>query len=144
MSEKFDESKIPDVINKIRQNKQRVLGESKIVELTKKFQFEKYAFSRLTENENFEHARLYSACFYLNNFKSYKMRSKISEEIWLRNEGLPNGEGMYQLYLWFCKGRGYMMERVIEDLERLGEVVRKEKCEEYRRENEWREKWMNR
>ena len=67
--EKFDERKIPDVINKIRQNKQRLLGESKIVELTKKFQFEKYAFSRLTENENFEHARLYIACFYLNEFK---------------------------------------------------------------------------
>ena len=92
----------------------------------------------------FEDARLYIACFYLNDFKSYKTRSKIFEEILLRNEGLPNGEGMYQLYLWFCKERGYMMERVIEDLERLGEVVRKEKCEEYRRENEWREKWMNR
>ena len=51
---------------------------------------------------------------------------------------------MYQMYLWFCKERGYMMERLIEDLERLGEIVMKEKCEEYRRENEWREKEMNR
>ena len=66
----------------------------------------------MTENENFEHARLYLgiACFYLNDFKSYKTISKISEEIWLRNEGLPNGEGMYQLYLWFCKERGYIIE----------------------------------
>ena len=106
--------------------------------------FEKFAFSRLTENEHFEHARLYLACFYLNDFKSYKTRSKISEEIWLRNEGLPNGEGMYQLYLWFCKETGYIIERVVEDLKRLGEIVRKEKCEEYRKENEWRERLMNR
>ena len=28
--------------------------------------------------------------------------------------------------------------KVTEGLERLGETVRKEKCEEYRRENEWR------
>ena len=44
-----------------------VIKVSKISELTKKFQFEKYAFSRLTENENFEHARLYLACFHLND-----------------------------------------------------------------------------
>ena len=97
----------------------------------------------MTENENFEHARLYLACFYLNDFKSYKTRSKISEEIWLRNEGLPNGEGMYQLYLWFSKERGYIIERVVEDLKRLGEIDRKENCGEYRKENEWREILMN-
>ena len=84
------------------------------------------------------------ACFYLNDLKSYKTRSKISEEIWLRNEGLPNGEGMYQLYLRFCKERGYIIERVVEVLKRLGEIDRKENCEEYRKENEWREKLMNR
>ena len=48
------------------------------------------------------------------------------------------------MYVWFCKERGYTIERVREDLERLEEIVRKEKCEEYRRENEWREKEMNR
>ena len=47
---------------------------------------------------------------------------------------------MYQLYLWFFKERGYIIERVVEDLKRLGEIVRKEKCEEYRKENEWRER----
>ena len=40
--------------------------------------------------------------------------------------------------------KGYTIERVREDLERLGEIIRKVKCEEYRRENEWREKEMNR
>ena len=89
----------------------------KIAELTKKFQFEKYAMARLTENDIFEHARLYLACFYLNEFKSYKTRSKISEELWLRNEGLSNGEGLYQLYVWFCKERGYTIERVREDFD---------------------------
>ena len=88
----------------------------------------------------FLHARLYLACFYVNEFKNYKTRSKISEEFWLRNEGLPNGEGLYQLYVWFCKERGYTAERVREDLECLGDIVRKEICEEIRRENEWREK----
>ena len=28
---------------------------------------------------------------------------------------------MYQLYLWFCKERGYIIERVVEHLKRLGE-----------------------
>ena len=81
----------------------------------------RYAMSRLTENVIFERARFYL----VNEFKNYKTRSKISEDLWLRNEGLPNGEGLYQLYVWFCKERGYMVERVREDLEFLGDIVRK-------------------
>ena len=117
-SESFDESRIPEAIKTIRLNRQKLFRENKITELTKKFQFGKYAMARLTENENFEHARFYLACFYINDFTNYKTRSKISEELWLRNEGLPNGEGLYQLYLWFCKERGYNMEMVREDLEK--------------------------
>ena len=112
-----------------------MLRESKITELTKKYQFDKCAFSRLTDNEIFDHARIYLACFYLNGFKSCKTKSKISDEIWLRNKGLPKGEGLYQLYIWFCKGRGYNIERVVEELRMLGEVIRKEEIEVYRKEN---------
>ena len=112
----------PEAIKTIGQNKQKILREKKIAELAKKFQFERYAMARLIENDIFEHARMYLACFYLNEFKNYKTRSKISEELWLRNEGLPNGEGLYQLYVWFCKERGYTIERVREDLERLGRL----------------------
>ena len=32
---------------------------------------------------------------------------------------------MYQLYLWFCKERGYIIEIVVEDLKRLGEIEKK-------------------
>ena len=51
---------------------------------------------------------------------------------------------MYQLYLWFCKERGYIIVR--ESGRRFEEVRgdRKEKCEEFRKENEWRVKLMNR
>ena len=139
-SESFDESRIPEAIKTIRLNRQKLLQENKITELTKRFQFGKYAMSRLTENENYEHARFYLACFYINDFMNYKTRSKISEELWLRNEGLPIGEGLYQLYLWFCKERGYSLEKVREDLEKLGDIIRKEKCNEIRAENEWRSK----
>ena len=48
------------------------------------------------------------------------MKSKISDEIWLRNEGLPTGEGLFQLYIWFCKERGFNIDRVIEDLNENG------------------------
>ena len=96
--------------------------------------------SRLTDNDNYEHARFYLACFYINDFTNYETRSKISEELWLRNEGLPTGEGLYELYIWFCKERGYSLERVREDLEKLGDIIRREKCNELRTENEWRRK----
>ena len=59
----FDESKILEAIRTIRQNKQKLLKEKKLAELTKKFQFERYAMARLTENDIFEHTRMYLACF---------------------------------------------------------------------------------
>ena len=62
-----------------------------------------------------------------------------SDEIWLRNEGLPTGEGLSQLYISFCKERGFNVDRVIEDLHVLGGVMRKEKEEEFRKERQWRE-----
>ena len=79
------------------------------------------------------------ASFHLNNFRNYKSKSKISDEIWLTNEGLPTGEGLFQLYIWFCKERGFIVDKVIEDLNVLGGVIRKEKEEEFRKEREWRE-----
>ena len=42
--------------------------------------------------------------------------NKEYDEIWLRNEGLPTGEGLFQLYIWFCKERGFIVDKVIEDL----------------------------
>ena len=41
----------------------------------------KYAFSRLTDNENFEHTLLYLASSHINDFRKYKSKSKISNEI---------------------------------------------------------------
>ena len=84
-----------------------VLKETKIVELTRKFQFEKYEFSRLTENLVFDHIRNYLAAFYINFFRHFEGKSKVSEEIWMRNEGLPVGQGLFELYLWFCNERTY-------------------------------------
>ena len=47
-------------------------------------------------------------------------KSKISEEIWLRNEDLQIGERLYQLYIWFSREKDYEIETV---LEILGPVV---------------------
>ena len=104
-------------------NRQNLLRESKITELIRKFQFDKYAFSILTDNKNFDQTRLYLGAFHINSFNNYKRNSKISEEIWLRNEDLPIGEGLYQLFMWFCKERGYGIERAIENLQMLGRVT---------------------
>ena len=144
--ESFDESRVPEAIKAIRVNRQKLLRERKIAELTKKFQFGKYGMSRLTENEIFDRVRRYLACFYINEFENVKDRSKISEEIWLKNEGLPVGEGLYELYKWFCIERGFEIERIIEDLEKLGKRVDRDRHNELRVENEWRRKeregWM--
>ena len=138
--ESFDESRVPEAIKAIRINRQKLLRERKIAELTRKFQFGKYGLSRLTENEIFERVRRYLACFYINEFVNVKERSKISEEIWLRNEGLPVGEGLYELFKWFCMERGYDCEIIIEDLDRLGKRISREMYNEIRVENEWRMK----
>ena len=139
-SECFDESRIPEAIKILRLSRQKNLRENRIAELTKKFQYGKYAMSRLTDNIIFERARNYLSCFYINDFKEYKSKSKISEEIWFRNEGLPTGEGLYELYIWFCGERGYSTEKIKEDLVSLGELIRKEKVNVIRKENEWRRK----
>ena len=77
------------------------------------------------------------ASFHLNNVRNYRTKSKISDEIWLRNEGLPTGEGLFQLYIWFCKERGFNIERVIEDLNVLGEGRRKKKNLEKKDNAQW-------
>ena len=100
--EKYDESKIPLEVEQIRMRRQNLLKESRVIELNKKYQFDKYAFSRLTDNKIFDHTHIYLAIFHINKFRNYKIKSKISEEIWLRNEGLPIGESLFQLYIWFC------------------------------------------
>ena len=97
-----------------------MLRESKITELTKKYQFDNNAFSKLTDNEIFAHTRIYLASFHLNDFRSYETKSKISDEIWLRNEGLCTGESLFQLYIWFRKERGYNVDRVVDNLKILG------------------------
>ena len=97
MPEKYDECKIPKVIQTIRQRKQNLLRDSRIAELSKKYQFDKYAFSRLMDNKSFDYTRTYLASIHLNNFRNYKTKSKISDEIWLRNQNLPTGDSLFQL-----------------------------------------------
>ena len=65
----------------------------------RKFQFDKY-------NKIFDYTRAYLAAFHVNSYSSYKDRSKLSDELWLRNEGLPVGEALLQLYIRFWKGQG--------------------------------------
>ena len=46
----YFENSIPKIIEEIRSNKQNKIKEFKIVELTRKYKFEKYTLTRLTDN----------------------------------------------------------------------------------------------
>ena len=61
-------------------------------------------------------------------------KTKISSEIWLKNEGLSIRESLFELYLWFCQGRGTERRAVIEDLNVLGEHMRCMKEEQFYKE----------
>ena len=102
------------------------MKESKIIKLTRKFQFEKYVFSRLTDNLIFDHIRNYLAAFYINSFRHYEGKSKFSDEIWMRNEGLPVWGGLFEIYLWICNERVSRRDMAIEDLKLLGSHMRKD------------------
>ena len=130
----YNERKIPKKFEDIRKLRQMLLKESKIIELTGKFQFEKYAFSRLTDNLVFDHIRNYLAAFYINSFRNFEGKSKVYDEIWMRNEGLPFGKGLFELYLWFCNERGYGWDMAIEDLKILGGHMRNQKEEQFFKE----------
>ena len=97
----YTESTVPSRIAEIRSKRKSLLKESKISEITRKFQFEKYAISRLTDNNIYDLTRLYLAIFYLGEFTNFENHTKISMEIKLRNEGLPISEGLYELYKFF-------------------------------------------
>ena len=98
-----------------------LIKENKIVELTRKYNFDRYAFSRLTDNKIFEYTRHYLAAFVEGQFRHIESLTRTACEIWLKNEGLPNRESLKELYLWFLKERGIERIEAIEDLKLLKE-----------------------
>ena len=82
------------------------------------------------------------AAFHVNSYSSYKDRSKISDDLWLRN-GLPGGEALLQLYIWFCNERGYGKDKVMEDLNMTGRCIGRERNEVFQKERMWRESVIN-
>ncbi|KAJ4443796.1 hypothetical protein ANN_05576 [Periplaneta americana] len=56
---KYTENKIPEKIAKLKNKRKELLRESKVTELTNKFNFGKYAFYRLTDNNIFDLVRNY-------------------------------------------------------------------------------------
>ena len=87
----------------------------------------------------FDYRRVYLAAFHVNSYSSYKDRSKISDELWLRNEGLAVGEALLQLYIWFCNEKGYGKNKVMEDLKMLGRGIGRERNEVFKKECMWRD-----
>ena len=79
------------------------------------------------------------AAFHLNTFRQIEGKTKISCEIWLKNEGLPIRESLFELYLWFCEERGTERKTAIEDLYVLGEHIRYMKEEQFYKERVRRE-----
>ena len=74
------------------------IRENKIVELTRKFKFDRYSFSRLADNEIFEYRRYYLAAFVEGQFRQINGLTRTACEIWLKNEGLPTRESLAELY----------------------------------------------
>ena len=58
----YNENIIPVEISEIRKKRKALIKENKIVELMRKYNFDRYAFSRLTDNKIFEY-RPYKALF---------------------------------------------------------------------------------
>ena len=58
--------------------------------------------------------------------------------IWLKNEGLPIRESLFEIYLWFCQERGIERKAAVEDLSILGEQMRSMK-EQFHKERARRE-----
>ena len=71
-------------IEDIRKSRQIVLKESKIIELTRKFQFAKYTFSRLTDNLIFDLIRNYLAAFYIISFRHWANPRFLTRFGWKR------------------------------------------------------------
>ena len=114
---KYTMSNPPNSINKIRNNRNKLIKDSRIVELTRKLQCERYAISRLTDSAVFDQVRSHLAIFHLFDFTSYEGLTKSASEIMIKNQGLPTQEALMQLYLFFCQERGVNKTEVIKDLE---------------------------
>ena len=99
--------------------------------MTRKFQIDKYT-SRLTDNNILDFTRNYLAAFHLNSFRQFEGKTKLSCEIWLKNEGLPIRESLFELYFWFGQERG--IEKKIEDLNVLRSHICSGKEEIYYKE----------
>ena len=49
--------------------------------------------------QNFDYVRDYLAAFCVNSFRQFDGRSRTSCEVWLKNEGLPKKDSLYELYI---------------------------------------------
>ena len=114
---KYTVANPPNKITIIKYTRKQLLRETKIVELTREFQFERYAIARLTDSKIFEQVRSHLALFHVFNFTSFEGLTKAASEIMIKNLGLPTQESLFQLYLFFCQERGVSKEATINDLE---------------------------
>ena len=133
----------PNIINKIRNNRNKLFKDSRIVELTRKFQCERYALARLTDIAIFEQVRSHLAIFHLFDFTSYEGLTKPASEIMIKNQGLPTQEKLMQLYLLFCQERGVNKTEVIKDLESCAANCRARKEKQFDIERKRRSLLMN-
>ena len=96
----YDESNVPVEILEITKNRNSLIRETKIVELSRKFKFDKYSFSRLTDNNIFEFTRNYLAAFVEGQCSHINGLTRTSCEIWLKNESLPHS-AYFVFYFFF-------------------------------------------
>ena len=68
----------------------------------------------------------------------FEGKTKLSCEIWLKNEGLPIRESLFELYLWSGQERGMGKNDIIEDLNLIGSHICSIKEEMYYKERKRR------
>ena len=92
----------------------------------------------MTDNKIFDYIRDYLAAFVLNSFRQYEGRTRMSCEVWLKNEGLPVRESLYELYIWFMRERGIDGKLALQDLNLLGERMNSVREESFYKERKGR------
>ena len=69
---------VPKIIEIIVNKRAEKINDSEIVELRRKYKFDRYTFSRLTDNKILEYVRDYLAAFYVNSFRKFEGCMRMS------------------------------------------------------------------
>lgn len=112
----YTESRIPSEVAMIRRMRALGIRENRVQELTRRYSGTRYAASRLQDPRIFDMVRMYLAVFIGRQGGLYEGQTNFSIEMQIKNEGLPLGELLKEIYYWVSSERGYTSSVVDADL----------------------------